>query len=270
MPMRFADFDAVLFDVDGTLLAHSHALPGAVATLEAVAQAGVKLALVTNNSATGMSAQMARLNAAGLNVPREAVYTSGSAMCDWIRQRWSQPRIFNFAGEAVVEELPDATFVTTADGEVDVVTVGSHHRENAIDFDLDSALIALHHLRGGAELLIGSSDRVYMYDGQAEFGSGSWGALFAYGADVPAARMHCAGKPDPEFFSHLCDRLDVSPKRCLLVGDNLEADIAGGHSVGMKTALVLTGVTSREQAAANPIKPHAIFEDIVALNQAMA
>ncbi len=268
--MRFADFDAVLFDVDGTLLAHHEALPGARDALTAVQNAGAKFALVTNNSATGMAAQIVRLTAAGLDVPTEALYTSGSAMADWIRQRWDEPRICNFAGEAVVEELPHATFVTSTDEQVDVVTVGSHHRENAIEFDLDAALVALHHLRGGAELLIGSTDRVYMFDGLAEFGSGSWGALFAYGADVPTSRMHHAGKPDPEFFAHLCDRLEVSPKQCLLIGDNLEADIAGGHSVGMTTALVLTGVTDAEQANAHPVKAHLTFADLPELLKAMA
>lgn len=267
--MKFSDFDAVLFDVDGTLLAHQHALPGAVEALDQVRKAGAALALVTNNSATSIKTQMARLSAAGIDIPPEFIYTSGAAMADWVRQRWANPRIFNFAGEAVVDELPHAEFVTSINGEVDVVTVGSHHREHGTEFDLDAALVALHHLRAGAELLIGSSDRVYMFDGMAEFGSGSWGALFAFGADIPPHRMHHAGKPDPEFFRHLCERLGVSPKRCLLIGDNLEADIEGGHRVGMTTALLFTGVTNREHAAESPVKAHLEFEDLPALLAAM-
>ena len=113
-----------------------------------------------------------------------------------------------------------------------------------------------------AGLVIGCADRVYMYDGLPEFGSGAWGALFAFAADVPRPKLHYAGKPDPEFFLHLCKRLGVRPGDCLLVGDNLESDVAGGLSVGMTVALVLTGVSTAAQVQRGPIKPHAVFADL--------
>ena len=42
------------------------------------------------------------------------------------------------------------------------------------------------------------------------------------------------GKPDARVFHALCDRLGVAPARCVMVGDNPERDVAGAHGVGAK------------------------------------
>lgn len=268
--MRLTDFDAILFDIDGTLCGHSRALDGAAQLIADIQSRGQPLACVTNNSAVTISQQVRRLASCGMNIPADRIYTSGSAMADWIRQRWEKPRVCNFAGIALEEELATiATFIDNEHGPCDVVTVGTHLRENKKDFDYIRAIRALHHLREGAELLVGCVDRVYMYDGLPEFGSGAWGALFATAANLPREKVHYAGKPDPEFFLHLCQRLNVSPHRCLLVGDNLESDVAGGLSVGMTTALVLTGVAKRGDVEAGRVRPQLVFENLCEMFEAM-
>jgi HAD superfamily hydrolase (TIGR01549 family) len=45
-------------------------------------------------------------------------------------------------------------------------------------------------------------------------------------------------KPDPEIFYAACERFGVNPEECLMVGDNLEADVRGALKVGMKAALI--------------------------------
>jgi 4-nitrophenyl phosphatase len=54
----------------------------------------------------------------------------------------------------------------------------------------------------------------------------------------------------------------VRPERCVLVGDNLESDIAGGKSVGMATILTLTGITTPEHARCAAHKPDGIIADL--------
>ncbi|MEO8374176.1 MAG: HAD family hydrolase [Sphingomonas bacterium] len=43
-------------------------------------------------------------------------------------------------------------------------------------------------------------------------------------------------KPDPALFHRAADCLNVSPERCLFVGDNPVADILGAAATGMRTA----------------------------------
>ena len=75
------------------------------------------------------------------------------------------------------------------------------------------------------------------------------------------------GKPEKLFFNELCHRLDAPPERCVLIGDNLESDIAGAKGVGMKTILTLTGVATREDAGKLPeiARPDWVIEDLTVL-----
>ena len=98
-------------------------------------------------------------------------------------------------------------------------------------------------LRKGAALAAICADRVYPSPRGLEFGVGAMAAMLAYAVDV---RPIFCGKPEKLFFNELCHRLGVRPDRCVLIGDNLESDIAGAKGVGMKTILTLTGVATRK------------------------
>lgn len=50
-----------------------------------------------------------------------------------------------------------------------------------------------------------------------------------------------------------------------MVGDRLETDIAGGQNAGLRTILLLSGVTGREELARSPIHPDLVLADITAL-----
>jgi ribonucleotide monophosphatase NagD (HAD superfamily) len=46
--------------------------------------------------------------------------------------------------------------------------------------------------------------------------------------------------------------MGVAPGRCILVGDNLESDIAGAKRMGMASVLVLSGVTRAQDVPRIP------------------
>jgi 4-nitrophenyl phosphatase len=116
-------------------------------------------------------------------------------------------------------------------------------------------------LRQGAALVGICADRVYPSPRGLEFGVGAMAAMLAYAAAVKP--IFC-GKPEKIFFHELCDRLGVAPADCVLIGDNLESDIAGGKAVGMRTILALSGVSTRQDAERLPIelRPDAVIGDL--------
>ena len=61
------------------------------------------------------------------------------------------------------------------------------------------------------------------------------------------------------------ERLGLPADACLMVGDRLETDIAMGRHVGMSTALVLSGVTRREDLSHSSIQPDYVLESIADL-----
>jgi arabinose operon protein AraL len=73
------------------------------------------------------------------------------------------------------------------------------------------------------------------------------------------------GKPSPITVQVALEVMGLEAGECLLIGDRLETDIRMGLESGMKTALVMTGVTDAKTLAASPIRPDHVLESIADL-----
>jgi 4-nitrophenyl phosphatase len=246
MTMDFTLYSAVLLDLDGTLYHEQDALPGAVELVHRLQSAGQLFACLSNSTAS--PAQLVdRLARMGMQIPAERIYTAARAAADYVVSRFQRMRIFNLGGDGIAEMLQGrVTWVQAADEPCDVVIVGAPVNSFAT---FDRQLIGLTLLRSGAALVGICADRVYPSPRGIEFGAGAFTSMFAYASNVKP--VYC-GKPETIFFNELCHRLKVSPDRCILIGDNLEADIAGGKAMGMVTVLTLTGVARAQDLTGLP------------------
>jgi 4-nitrophenyl phosphatase len=282
-PFDFDAFDAVLLDLDGTVYFEEHALPGAVDLIRRLQHERRKYACLTN-STSNPERIAARLGRMGVQVDPAHIYTAAAAACDYVMERFAgqsalaevggdgvggdgvnanlqprhpvtphspppqRPRVFNLSTEGVHDMLDGKVeWVNDERSLCDAVICGVPVNVYATDERQRTAMILLR--RTGAELVGICADRVYPSPRGLEFGVGAMSAMLAYASSVTP--VFC-GKPERFFFLELCSRLGTDPARCVLVGDNLESDIAGAKGVGMKTVLVLTGVSSREDAARMP------------------
>jgi phospholysine phosphohistidine inorganic pyrophosphate phosphatase len=130
-------------------------------------------------------------------------------------------------------------WVQTDAEDCDAVIIGAPANQFA---NFDRQRIALSLLRKGALAVGVCADRIYPSPRGLEFGSGALTLMLAYAANVNP--VYC-GKPEKIFFAELCRRMAVNPHRCILIGDNLEADIWGAKRMGMRTILTLTGVARK-------------------------
>ncbi len=254
--------------MDGTLYREGHALPGVAELFALLKRDGIPIRCVTNNGANTSLELSNKLKKMGVDVPPALIYSACDSQAAWIRARAKElgrkPTVFNFAGSAILEMLGgEVTWVDTLDVHCDIVAVGTHFRENHVPFDFERSLVALNHLFRGAKMVVGCADRVFpIAGGQLEFGSGSWGKLFSFAANLPDDRSAYTGKPERFFFQPLCDSLNLDPKRCIIVGDNLDSDIQGGINMGMTTALLMTGVTHPADLAKSHVKPTHVFKGL--------
>ncbi|MCC6424926.1 MAG: HAD-IIA family hydrolase [Phycisphaerales bacterium] len=257
--MDLSEYQAILLDLDGTLYHHEHPLPGAVNLLLRL-QAEGKLFACLSNSTSSPVRIAERLMRMGVSVEADHIYSAAAATADYVVQTFApRPRIFNLSTESIREMLEGQVDWVQQDGEpCHAVIVGTPTNVYATE---ERQRIALGLLRKGAQLVGICADRVYPSTRGLEFGVGALSAMLAYAAGRQP--VFC-GKPQPVFFNKLCTRLSVDPKRCLLIGDNLEADIVGAKNVGMKTLLTLTGVTRRRDlsAVAAEWQPDGIVEDL--------
>ena len=275
-PFDPGQFSAVLLDLDGTVYHEEHPLPGAVDLIRKLQREGRTYACLTNSTSSPERLSQ-RLNRMGVDVDPAHIYTAAAAACDYVVERFggmsvvettrggaaglrplgsetslpvphpTPPRIYNLSTEGVQEMLDGKVhWVQEMHEPCDAVICGVPLNVFATEERQRTALMLL---RKGAALVGICADRVYPSPRGLEFGVGAMAAMMAYASNtVP---VFC-GKPEALFFRELCHRLGVDPAGCVLVGDNLESDIAGGKGVGMRTILILGGVSSREDALRLP------------------
>jgi ribonucleotide monophosphatase NagD (HAD superfamily) len=70
------------------------------------------------------------------------------------------------------------------------------------------------------------------------------------------------GKPNPAFFHLAAASLGLPPEEMVVVGDDVETDIAGAHAAGMRGALVRTGKFREETLLASGIHPDWMAENL--------
>ncbi len=67
------------------------------------------------------------------------------------------------------------------------------------------------------------------------------------------------GKPEPGLFHAAAASVGMRPSEAVVIGDGLLTDIVAAHRVGARSILVLTGVSSHEQADALPLDEQPTF-----------
>ena len=200
-----------------------------------------------------------RAGAVSARVGTAPTKSGGLGAADGSGSGGRRARVYNLSTEGVHEMLDGRVeWVQREDAPCDAVICGVPLNLYASEERQRAALVLL---RRGAALVAICADRVYPSPRGLEFGVGAMSAMMAYAADVTAT---FCGKPEKIFFTELCRRLGVTPANCVLVGDNLESDIAGGKGVGMSTILTLSGVATRVDAErlAPGLRPDAVITDL--------
>ena len=62
------------------------------------------------------------------------------------------------------------------------------------------------------------------------------------------------------------ERLRMSRDEVIAVGDNLDTDILAGNRAGIRTVLMLTGISSREDLDGTDVNPTWVVEDFAELS----
>ena len=124
---------------------------------------------------------------------------------------------------------------------------------------------ALQAVRGGARLIATNPDRTCPVEGgEIPDCAGMIAAVEA----VSGARVEAiVGKPSPIILEVALRALGVPAAETAIVGDRLETDIAMGRSAGLRTMLVLTGVTHRDDPRLAEFPPDHVLASIAELTE---
>lgn len=258
------DFLAYLLDLDGVVYRGEQVLPGARALVEWLDATGHQTLYLSNNSLQTPEEVAAKLARLGMPAPEGRVLTAGWAAMRTIAQRFPGGRIF-VLGMPSVEGMAERVGLRpvwrdAADEERPDVVLAALDRTLTYE-RLKRALRGI--LDGAAFYAVNRDPRLPVEDG-FEPGTGSIAAALEYAS---GQRAEIVGKPGPGIVMEAMRQLGVRPEDTLMVGDGLDLDVVAGHAAGVTTALVLTGLTTVEQAhaATGERQPDLIFADCAAL-----
>jgi glycerol-1-phosphatase len=252
-----AAYDQILLDLDGTVWVGDALTAGAAEALAALRAAEKGIAFVTNDAAGAPEDYVRKLWSLGLQASVGEVVSVGSAIQYFLAQRPGPAHAFVIGSPAIFRHVADSgqriVNGTPSAAQADLVVVAAHER-----FDYAELRTATQAVLGGAEIVTAGRDATYPAP------DGEWpgtGAVVAALEFATGARAQSVGKPDRLLFQTALDRL--GPGRALMVGDRLDADLAGASAAGVDCAIVLTGVSTRAQAqAASEPAPVTIAENL--------
>jgi len=262
----FREVKAVVFDVDGTLLhandpsgvKGAHPIPGAAAAVERVRRSGRPILFFTNGTGRPPAQAAADLRSLGFDLGDEEYMNPAVVAARWIERKHPGRSVLVLGGEGVAAPLRERGIEVIegiAPRVADVVLVGW-------DDNLSYAALraACDSVWAGAPLLATSTARTFSVNGGPAPG---WsGAVIAGIKQTTGARAITLGKPSSVALREMCRVLGALPQHTAVVGDDLDLEIAMARRLGSPTALVLTGISSAEDARAPERAPTAVLADI--------
>jgi glycerol-1-phosphatase len=252
-----AAYDQLIMDLDGCVYVGDEPVPGSVEALDALRGAGKPVAFVTNNTRHSEEDYVQKLWGMGIRASLGDVVTVGGAVQHLLAENYRGRTVFAIGTESLFEHVAGAG-VRLLNGtdlatRADVVLVGGTEQFGYADLR-DAALA----LQRGAEFLATSRDPTYPQPDGNWPGTGATVAALEYATGRTAAIV---GKPEPQLLYTALDRLGEG--RTLVIGDRLDTDVAAAARAGLDAALVLSGgTTAEEAAAAKDPKPVRVAESL--------
>src|SRR5262245_35693007 len=243
---------AVLLDLAGVVYQGEQPLPGAVDAVASLRQAGLRLRFLTNTTRMPRRALLSRLSDIGVRIAAKELFTPAQAASAWLSPRQLSPHLL--IHPALAED-----FANLPASETEAVVIG----DAADGFTYAALNAAFRKLLAGAEFLALARNRSFKDDdGDLSLDTGAFVAALEYAAQREAIVL---GKPAPDFFKAAFASSEVEGKEAVMVGDDAEADVAGGLAAGIGSALLVCTGKYRpgDERKADP-RPSGVVEDLAA------
>jgi NagD protein len=242
-----------LIDMDGVLVSGRIIIPGAGRFIEQLKARGVEYLVLTNNSIHTPRDLAHRLQAVGLDIPVERIFTSAMATAHFLQSQKPNGTAFVIGESGLTEAIHSVGYIIT-DHDPNYVVLGETHSYNLALITKAIRLVA-----DGARFIATNPDP----SGPSESGLvPACGAMAALIETASGVSPFFIGKPNPLMIRSALNYLDVHSENTVMIGDRMETDIVTGVESGMETILVLSGVTRREDVARYPYQPTRIVESV--------
>jgi len=254
---QIAAIRAIILDMDGVLWRGVEVLGDLPGLFQEMNRRGWKVMLATNNATRSNAQTFEKFASLGVTLQSWQVINSGQAAAHYLKQCYPEGGPLYIVGEeGLISTMAEAGFYPSEDHPLAVLA--------GLDRKLtyDKLKIACLLIRSGLPYYGTNPDTTFPTPEGLVPGAGTVIGAIEIASGVKA---HLMGKPFPEMYRIALERLKTTPSETLVVGDRLDTDITGGQELGCLTGLVLSGVSTLEDAHCFDHLPDVIAEDLTGL-----
>jgi NagD protein len=250
-----------LMDMDGVLVHEEDAIPGADQWIARLREREIPFLVLTNNSIYTRRDLAARLRTSGLDVPEESIWTSALATAKFLEDQRPGGSAF-VIGEAGLTTALHASGYTLTERSPDYVVLGETRT-----YSFERITLAIRLIDSGARFIATNPDATGPTLEGPLPATGSVAALISRATGVDP---YFVGKPNPLMMRSALNAIDAHSETTAMIGDRMDTDIVSGLEAGMHTILVLSGLTTRDEAERYPYRASRIIDSVADLLDELA
>ncbi len=257
-----------IIDMDGVLWHGNKPLSGLTEFFSSLRKAKIPFVLATNNASLTQQQYIKKLADMGVEVNANEILTSSMATAQYLKETLptSKRRVYVIGESGLIEPLQQQGFEITStyyptDPQANTDDVWADVVVSGLDRDLNwnKLATATLNIRAGADFYATNADTTLPTELGEVMGNG--GVLAALTAATGVEPI-VIGKPEPILYQQAFEILGTDKHNTIAIGDRLNTDILGAVNAGMRSIMVLTGVSSEADLADIDYAPDWIFKDI--------
>ena len=238
----------IICDIGGVLYETNKPIDGAIESIEAL-QKSYKIRFATNTTRRAPCTIISRLTKMGFTIDEKQLFTALAAAKSLVEKEGGK------AYTLLTQDASDYFGELHSSNRANFVVVG----DAAENFNYARLNRAFRILQGGAKLIAAAKNRYFKdSDGELSLDAGPFVSALEFASGKEATIV---GKPSATFFQLALESMGLEPHEVVMIGDDIESDIAGAQDLGMKAILVRTGKFKHTDLD-KPIYPDLVVDSI--------
>ncbi|KAF3976944.1 MAG: HAD-IIA family hydrolase [Methylococcales symbiont of Iophon sp. n. MRB-2018] len=270
---NFTDIKALIIDMDGVLWQGNCPLPGLDDFFRCLRKQAIPFILATNNSSLTQTQYLTKLRSMGIAVSDDEILTSSMATAYYLNEQVipSETSLFIIGEEGLRLPFIERGFnLINIDKlkDCDPKKVSPDYVVCGLDREItwEKMAIATLYLRAGAKFIASNGDTSLPLEVGTVLGNGAILAALQASSDISAIVI---GKPQAIMYQQAIKFLGVEKENTIAIGDRLDTDILGAVNTGIRSIMVLTGISTVEDFKEVEYRPTWIMDDLLTITNAL-
>jgi len=273
MTQKIIDVSALIIDMDGVLWQGNKPLAGMKEFFQCLRNQQIPFILATNNSTLTQQQYLAKLEVMGVTVSINEILTSSMATALYLSEQVnaSSASVYVIGEEGLHLPLLEQGFKLHDIDQLNECDP-KNNRPDFIVCGLDRKLtwekmaIASLYLGAGSQFIATNADTSLPLEiGVVPGNGGTLAALKAVTNKCPTV----VGKPQAIMYQQAIKFLGVEKEYTVAIGDRLDTDILGAVNTGIRSIMVLTGISSEADINKINYQPTWVMDDLPAITRAL-